>query len=421
MFSRNLSVPDFVRRFFVSCAQISEAYAVRTLMKFGCDWRKISHKGRCRKDSERTSHTKRRTVYMSQPLIDLQHISKSFDGEMVLDDLSLSIKENSFVTLLGPSGCGKSTTLRIIGGFTPPDKGNVIFDGQDITKLPPNKRQLNTVFQKYALFPHMTIAENIAFGLKIKNKPKSYIDDKIKYALKLVNLSGFEKRDVTSLSGGQQQRIAIARAIVNEPRVLLLDEPLGALDLKLRQDMQYELIRLKNELGITFIYVTHDQEEALTMSDTIVVMNQGYIQQMGSPEQIYNEPENAFVADFIGESNIVPGLMIHDELVEIFGARFACVDKGFGNNKPVDVVIRPEDIDLLKPEEGTLQGIVTHLIFKGVHYEMEVTTPDGFEWLVHSTDMFPVGQQVGIHVDPFDIQIMNKPASEDEEAIGVNE
>jgi len=358
---------------------------------------------------------------MSQPLIDLQHISKSFDGEMVLDDLSLSIKENSFVTLLGPSGCGKSTTLRIIGGFTPPDKGNVIFDDQDITKLPPNKRQLNTVFQKYALFPHMTIAENIAFGLKIKNKPKSYIDDKIKYALKLVNLSGFEKRDVTSLSGGQQQRIAIARAIVNEPRVLLLDEPLGALDLKLRQDMQYELIRLKNELGITFIYVTHDQEEALTMSDTIVVMNQGYIQQMGSPEQIYNEPENAFVADFIGESNIVPGLMIHDELVEIFGARFACVDKGFGNNKPVDVVIRPEDIDLLKPEEGTLQGIVTHLIFKGVHYEMEVTTPDGFEWLVHSTDMFPVGQQVGIHVDPFDIQIMNKPASEDEEAIGVNE
>ena len=330
---------------------------------------------------------------MSQPLIDLQHISKSFDGEMVLDDLNLSIKENSFVTLLGPSGCGKSTTLRILGGFTPPDKGNVIFDGQDITKLPPNKRQLNTVFQKYALFPHMTIAENIAFGLKIKNKPKSYIDDKIKYALKLVNLSGFEKRDVISLSGGQQQRIAIARAIVNEPRVLLLDEPLGALDLKLRQDMQYELIRLKNELGITFIYVTHDQEEALTMSDTIVVMNQGYIQQMGSPEQIYNEPENAFVADFIGESN----------------------------NKPVDVVIRPEDIDLLKPEEGTLQGVVTHLIFKGVHYEMEVTTPDGFEWLVHSTDMFPVGQQVGLHVDPFDIQIMNKPASEDEEALGVNE
>ena len=358
---------------------------------------------------------------MEHPLIDLSHIWKSYDGDLILDDLSLSVKENSFVTLLGPSGCGKTTTLRIIGGFEKPDKGQVIFDGEDITNTPPNKRQLNTVFQKYALFTHMSIAENIAFGLKIKGKSKSYIDDKIKYALKLVNLSGFEKRDVISLSGGQQQRIAIARAIVNEPRVLLLDEPLGALDLKLRQDMQYELIRLKNELGITFIYVTHDQEEALTMSDTIVVMNQGYIQQMGSPEQIYNEPENAFVADFIGESNIVPGLMIHDELVEIFGAKFACVDKGFGNNKPVDVVIRPEDIDLLKPEEGTLQGVVTHLIFKGVHYEMEVTTPDGFEWLVHSTDMFPVGQQVGLHVDPFDIQIMNKPASEDEEALGVNE
>ena len=267
----------------------------------------------------------------------------------------------------------------------------------------------------------MSIAENIAFGLKIKKKPKSYIDDKIRYALKLVNLDGFENRSVDSLSGGQQQRIAIARAIVNEPKVLLLDEPLGALDLKLRQDMQYELIRLKNELGITFIYVTHDQEEALTMSDTIVVMNQGYIQQMGSPEQIYNEPENAFVADFIGESNILDGIMLHDGLVEIAGAKFACVDKGFGCKTPVDVVIRPEDIDLVKPEEGTLQGVVTHLIFKGVHYEMEVTTPDGFEWLVHSTDMFPVGKQVGIHVDPFDIQIMNKPASEDEEALGVDE
>lgn len=340
---------------------------------------------------------------------------------MVLDDLNLSVKENTFVTLLGPSGCGKTTTLRIIGGFESPSKGQVIFDGQNITNLPPNKRQLNTVFQKYALFTHMSIAENIAFGLKIKNKSRSYIQDKIKYALKLVNLDGFENRSVSSLSGGQQQRIAIARAIVNEPRVLLLDEPLGALDLKLRQDMQYELIRLKNELGITFIYVTHDQEEALTMSDTIVVMNQGYIQQMGSPESIYNEPENAFVADFIGESNIVPGIMLRDELVEIFGAKFACVDKGFGFNAPVDVVIRPEDIDLVAPENGSIQGVVTHLIFKGVHYEMEVTSPDGFEWLVHSTDLFPVGQKVGIHVDPFDIQIMNKPASEDEEAVGVNE
>lgn len=358
---------------------------------------------------------------MGQPLIDLVNISKSFDGDIVLDDLSLAVKENTFVTLLGPSGCGKTTTLRIIGGFETPDKGQVIFDGNDITKLPPNKRQLNTVFQKYALFTHMSIAENIAFGLKIKNKSNSYIQDKIKYALKMVNLNGFENRSVDSLSGGQQQRIAIARAIVNEPRVLLLDEPLGALDLKLRQDMQYELIRLKNELGITFIYVTHDQEEALTMSDTIVVMNQGYIQQMGSPEAIYNEPENAFVADFIGESNIVPGIMLHDELVEVFGAKFACVDKGFGTNKPVDVVIRPEDIDLVEPEQGTLQGVVTHLIFKGVHYEMEVTTPDGFEWLVHSTDLFPAGREVGIHVNPYDIQIMNKPASEDEEAVGVNE
>ena len=280
---------------------------------------------------------------MNQPLIDLVNISKSFDGTMVLDDLNLSVKENEFVTLLGPSGCGKTTTLRIIGGFETADTGKVIFDGADISKLPPNKRQLNTVFQKYALFTHMTIAENIAFGLKIKGKSKDYINDKIKYALKLVNLDGYEKRSVDSLSGGQQQRIAIARAIVNEPRVLLLDEPLGALDLKLRQDMQYELIRLKNELGITFIYVTHDQEEALTMSDTIVVMNQGYIQQMGTPEQIYNEPENAFVADFIGESNIVPGIMLQDELVEIFGAKFACVDKGFGRNQPVDVVIRPEE------------------------------------------------------------------------------
>ena len=358
---------------------------------------------------------------MEHPLIDLSHIWKSYDGDLILDDLSLSVKENSFVTLLGPERLWKDHNFKDHRWIRKPDKGQVIFDGEDITNTPPNKRQLNTVFQKYALFTHMSIAENIAFGLKIKGKSKSYIDDKIKYALKLVNLDGFENRSVDSLSGGQQQRIAIARAIVNEPKLLLLDEPLGALDLKLRQDMQYELIRLKNELGITFIYVTHDQEEALTMSDTIVVMNQGYIQQMGTPEQIYNEPENAFVADFIGESNIVGGTMIHDELVEIFDAKFACVDKGFGNNKPVDVVIRPEDIDLVKPEDGTLQGVVTHLIFKGVHYEMEVTTPDGYEWLVHSTDMFPVGQKVGIHVDPFDIQIMNKPESEDEEAVGVNE
>lgn len=296
---------------------------------------------------------------MSNKLIDFINISKSYGTQTVLDDLNLYIRENEFLTLLGPSGCGKTTTLRILGGFETPDCGQVIFDGEDITNLPPNKRQLNTVFQKYALFTHMTIAENIAFGLKIKKKSKQYIYDKIKYALKLVNLDGYENRMPDSLSGGQQQRIAIARAIVNEPKVLLLDEPLGALDLKLRQDMQYELIRLKNELGITFIYVTHDQEEALTMSDTIVVMNQGYIQQIGTPERIYNEPENAFVADFIGESNIIPSLMLKDRLVKILGVPFACVDEGFGQNKPVDVVIRPEDICLRKPGEGSIDGVVT--------------------------------------------------------------
>ena len=348
-------------------------------------------------------------------LINLINISKSFGETLVLDEMNLYIRENEFLTLLGPSGCGKTTTLRIIGGFENPDQGQVIFEGMDITKLPPNERQVNTVFQKYALFNHMTIAENIAFGLKIKKKSKAYIDDKIKYALKLVNLEGFEHRYPVSLSGGQQQRIAIARAIVNEPKVLLLDEPLGALDLKLRQDMQYELIRLKNELGITFVYVTHDQEEALTMSDTIVVMNQGYIQQIGTPEMIYNEPTNAFVADFIGDSNIIPSLMVEDKMVNILGANFRCVDEGFGRNKPVDVVIRPEDIDLVKPEEGIITGTVTSLLFKGVHYEMEVRA-NGRDWLVHSTDLAPVGSQVGIQVDPYNIQIMNKPESEDEEA-----
>ena len=357
---------------------------------------------------------------LGNKLITLENISKSYGSNTVLDELNLYINENEFLTLLGPSGCGKTTTLRIIGGFETPDTGKVIFDGKDITSLAPNKRQVNTVFQKYALFTHMTIAENIAFGLKIKKKSKAYIDDKIKYALKLVNLEDFANRMPDSLSGGQQQRIAIARAIVNEPKVLLLDEPLGALDLKLRQDMQYELIRLKNELGITFIYVTHDQEEALTMSDTIVVMNQGYIQQIGTPENIYNEPENAFVADFIGDSNIISGTMIHDELVEILNVKWACVDKGFGINKPVDVVIRPEDVELVKEDEGTIKGIVTNIIFKGVHYEMEVMA-NGFEWLVHSTSLFPVGPKVGIKVDPFNIQIMNKPESEDEEAIGVEE
>jgi len=357
---------------------------------------------------------------MDKKLIDLQHISKSYHNQLVLDDLNLYIRENEFLTILGPSGCGKTTTLRIIGGFETPDTGTVLFDGRDITSMPPYKRQLNTVFQKYALFTHLNIAENIAFGLKLKKKSKAYIQDKIKYALKLVNLDGFEERMPDSLSGGQQQRVAIARAIVNEPKLLLLDEPLGALDLKLRQDMQYELIRLKNELGITFIYVTHDQEEALTMSDTIVVMNQGYIQQIGTPEKIYNEPENAFVADFIGDSNIISSIMVRDELVEILGARFACVDTGFGTNAPVDVVIRPEDVELVAEGAGAIDGVVSHLIFKGVHYEMEVQA-NGFEWLVHSTTMFPVGTRVGIRVAPFNIQIMNRPVSEDEEAVGVNE
>ncbi len=349
-------------------------------------------------------------------LIDLINISKKFDDQYVLDELNLYIRRNEFLTLLGPSGCGKTTTLRIIGGFETPDTGSVLFEGKDITSLPPYQRNLNTVFQKYALFTHMTIAENIAFGLKIKKKSQSYIQDKIKYALKLVNLDGYENRRADQLSGGQQQRIAIARAIVNEPKVLLLDEPLGALDLKLRQEMQYELMRLKEELGITFVYVTHDQEEALTMSDTIVVMNQGYIQQIGTPEDIYNEPENAFVADFIGDSNIIPSIMIEDRLVEILGARFPCVDVGFGQDNPVDVVIRPEDIELVDPEDGIIQGIVTSVIFKGVHYEMDVMA-NGFEWLVHSTNMVPVGTRVGIRVIPFNIQIMNKPESEDEEAV----
>ncbi len=357
---------------------------------------------------------------MANKLIELQNITKTYGSNVVLDDLSLYFNENKFLTLLGPSGCGKTTTLRIMGGFESPDSGTVLFDGKDITSLPPNQRPLNTVFQKYALFTHMSVAENIAFGLKIKKKSKAYIQDKIQYALKLVNLDGFENRMPDSLSGGQQQRVAIARALASKPRVLLLDEPLGALDLKLRQDMQYELIRLKNELGITFVYVTHDQEEALTMSDTIVVMNQGYIQQIGSPEDIYNEPVNAFVADFIGESNIFPATMIEDKLVEIFGVKFPCVDTGFGRNKPVDVVIRPEDIDLVDPKDATLTGHVTSLIFKGVHYEMEVEAA-GQEWLVHSTDLSPVGSEVGIHVDPFDIQIMNKPESEDEEAVVSNE
>ncbi len=353
---------------------------------------------------------------MGKKLIQLENITKTYDGNMILDDLNLYVKENEFLTLLGPSGCGKTTTLRLIGGFETPDTGRIIFDGKDITSLPPNERKLNTVFQKYALFTHMSIAENIAFGLKISKKSKAYIQDKIKYALKLVNLDGYENRSIDSLSGGQQQRIAIARAIVNEPKVLLLDEPLGALDLKMRQDMQYELIRLKNELGITFIYVTHDQEEALTMSDTIAVMNQGYIQQIGTPEDIYNEPENAFVADFIGDSNIIDGTMIEDKLVSFLGIKHECVDTGFGNNKPVDVVIRPEDIEIVEAGTGFMDGDITSVIFKGVHYEIEIMA-GGYEWLVHTTKYFETGSHVGMKVIPFNIQIMHKPESSDEKAV----
>ena len=344
---------------------------------------------------------------MSNKLIDIIDITKSYDENVILDKLNLYIRENEFLTLLGPSGCGKTTLLRILGGFETPDSGNIIFDGKNINSLPPNRRQLNTVFQKYALFSHMSIAENIAFGLRIKGKSKGYIRDKIHYALKLVNLEGYGDRSPDSLSGGQQQRIAIARAIVNEPKVLLLDEPLGALDLKLRQDMQYELIRLKNELGITFVYVTHDQEEALTMSDTIVVMNQGYIQQIGTPEDIYNEPKNAFVANFIGESNIIDGIMVRDKLATFAGHTFPCLDGGFGENTPVDVVVRPEDLHLCEPEEGHIRGVVESVVFKGIHYEMMVKSPT-FTWKVQSTQYRAVGQEIGMTLTPDDIHIMHK-------------
>ncbi len=355
-----------------------------------------------------------------EKLIELVGVSKAYGNEQVIKNLDLYILDNEFVTLLGPSGCGKTTTLRIIGGFVTPDTGKVLFDGKDITALPPNKRQLNTVFQKYALFPHMNVFENIAFGLRIKNTPEAEIRSRVGEMLEMVGLSGFEKRAVTQLSGGQQQRIAIARALVNKPRVLLLDEPLGALDFKMRQDMQYELKNIHKQAGITFIYVTHDQEEALTLSDTIAVMNQGIIQQIGTPEDIYNEPKNAFVADFIGDSNIIDGIMVRDYLVNIRGVDFPCVDAGFRREEPVDVVIRPEDVLLTSPENSPLTGVVTSLIFKGVHYEMDVEA-DGYEWLVHSTKMEPVGTRVGITVEPENIQIMHKPRSVDEEATSVDE
>lgn len=354
-------------------------------------------------------------------LIRLENICKSYDGDnLVLDELNLVVQENEFVTLLGPSGCGKTTTLRIIAGFEAPDSGRVFFDGKDITNLPPNQRPLNTVFQNYALFPHMNVGENITFGLKISGKSDQYIKDKLKYVLKLVNLKGYENRRIDELSGGQQQRIAMARAIVNEPRVLLLDEPLGALDLKLRQEMQYELVRLKKELGITFIYVTHDQEEALTMSNKVVVMNEGYIQQEGTPEQIYNEPENAFVADFIGDSNIISGRMVEDKLVEIKGIQFPCIDgteDGFMPGQNVDVVIRPEDVEIRPYGEGLFNGEIISKLFIGVHYEMLVKGELGYEWLLQNYDNHQVGSKIGMYVRPENIQIMRVPESEDERRI----
>lgn len=343
-----------------------------------------------------------------------------FDDEQVLDGLNLSIRDKEFITLLGPSGCGKTTTLRIIAGFLEPDEGEIVFEGKKLNGVPAYKRQVNTIFQRYALFPHLNVYENIAFGLRIKKQKEAEIKKSVKEMLKLVNLEGFEKRRVNTLSGGQQQRVAIARAIANQPKVLLLDEPLAALDLKLRKDMQKELRNIQRKLGITFIFVTHDQEEALTLSDRVVVMDKGRIQQVGTPQDIYNEPQNAFVADFIGDSNLLGGTMIQDRLVEILGAKFLCVDEGFGTNNPVDVVIRPEDVELVKPEVGIIKGRVTSVIFKGVHYEMTVLA-NGFEWLVHSTDMYPADSEVGIFVKPFNIQIMHKPESEDEKAVDVNE
>ncbi len=339
-------------------------------------------------------------------IIEIKNLSKSYGDNTVLKDFNLYIKQNEFVTLLGPSGCGKTTLLRIIGGFETADEGDVIFNGKSIVDIPAYKREINTVFQKYALFPHMNVYENIAFGLKIKKVEKKIIDEKVKFALGLVSLEGFEKRNIDSLSGGQQQRVAIARALVNEPKVLLLDEPLGALDLKIRQKMQLELKAIQQSAGITFIFVTHDQEEALTMSDTIVVLNKGEIQQIGSPIDIYNEPKNAFVADFIGESNIIDGVMNDDYRVSFLGEEFVCVDKGFEKNEKIHVVIRPEDVELVHGI-GKLQGIVVSEVFKGVHYEMVVRT-NGYDLLVQSTELKKVDEEVGINIKPDLIHVMKR-------------
>ena len=341
-------------------------------------------------------------------IIDLKNITVSFDGdEPVLKSLNLYIRNKEFITLLGPSGCGKTTTLRIIAGFLEPDEGQVLFDGRDVAGVPPHKRQLNTIFQRYALFPHLNVWKNVAFGLKLRKLPKAEIEARVAEMLKMVNLTGFEKRSVASLSGGQQQRVAIARALAVKPRVLLLDEPLGALDLKLRKDMQAELKNIQQQLGITFIYVTHDQEEALSMSDTIVVMDEGVIQQVGSPKDVYDEPKNAFVADFIGESNILDGVMLEDLRVKFAGMIFACVDEGFEKNEKVDVVIRPEDVDIVPPKSRVLQGTVTSVTFKGVHYEYIVDV-QGFKWMIQSTEKHEMGETIGISIKPDEIHVMKK-------------
>ncbi len=348
-------------------------------------------------------------MYDEMRLIELKGISKNFGDTQVLRNVDLYIRKKEFLTLLGPSGCGKTTMLRIIGGFEFPTEGKVLFEGKDITDVPPYRRRVNTVFQKYALFTHMNVFDNIAFGLKLKKMGKQEIARRVGRMLELVNMEGYEKRWADSLSGGQQQRIAIARALVNEPEVLLLDEPLGALDLKLRKNMQLELKAMQQELGITFIYVTHDQEEALTMSDTIAVMSGGRIHQIGDPKKIYDEPKNAFVADFIGESNILPGVMPEDDVVEMAGQKFPCVDEGFGKNEEVDVVVRPEDIMVVGQDVGMLTGTVESVIFKGVHYEMMILA-GGYRWKVHSTAMQPVGSEVGLSIVPFNIHIMHREA-----------
>ena len=344
---------------------------------------------------------------MSNNIIELKNISVAFDGQQIIENMNLYIRDKEFITFLGPSGCGKTTTLRMIAGFQEPDSGKVIFDGKIINGVPPHKRQLNTIFQRYALFPHLNVYENIAFGLRLKKTPEKEIKEAVTEMLELINLKGFERRNISSLSGGQQQRVAIARALVVKPRVLLLDEPLGALDLKLRKDMQVELKNIQQRLGITFIYVTHDQEEALSMSDTIVVMDSGVIQQIGTPTDIYNEPKNAFVADFIGESNIIEGVMRADFWVEMAGHKFKCLDKGFGVDEKVDVVVRPEDVDVVPVESSMISGVVTSITFKGVYYEIIVEIK-GFKWMIQSTDYQEVGATIGINVEPDAIHIMKK-------------